>query len=209
MHDEVEETVVVEEPVVVEHVHVHDEPSPVGEMLRFFALVVVLGVVVLVVAAARPLIFGTIVPAVMGENIVVPTAESPRPAEETNSADTETDDNEADEADAEDGDSSTDTGVPDEAGATDDISPTATPSKEDESGETAEESPPPATDSEEPTLINPDEPQQVTHTVVAGETLRSIASQYGVTVPALIAANSLTNPDYIRVGDKLVIPPTP
>jgi hypothetical protein len=175
MHDEVEETVVVEEPVVVEHVHVHDEPSPVGEMLRFFALVVVLGVVVLVVAAARPLIFGTIVPAVMGENIVVPTAESPRPAADPNSADTEIDDNEADEADAEDGDSSTDTDVPDEAGAgaTDDIGPTATPSKEEESGETAEESPPPATDSEEPTLINPDEQQQVTHTVVAGETLRS------------------------------------
>jgi LysM repeat protein len=44
------------------------------------------------------------------------------------------------------------------------------------------------------------------HTVLAGETLGSIAVQYGVTVQALLQANQLANPDLLRVGQELVIP---
>ncbi len=44
------------------------------------------------------------------------------------------------------------------------------------------------------------------HEVKSGETLASIASQYGVTVNAIIRENKLTNPDVINVGQKLFIP---
>jgi LysM repeat protein len=45
-----------------------------------------------------------------------------------------------------------------------------------------------------------------THVVQAGETLYSIASRYGVTVEAIMAANDLTNANYIYVGQRLIIP---
>jgi len=44
------------------------------------------------------------------------------------------------------------------------------------------------------------------HTVKRGETLASIAAQYGVTVAEIAAANSITNPNLISVGQELVIP---
>lgn len=45
-----------------------------------------------------------------------------------------------------------------------------------------------------------------THTVQAGETLYSIAVQYGVTVQTIMQANNLANPDLIRTGQVLEIP---
>jgi LysM repeat protein len=44
------------------------------------------------------------------------------------------------------------------------------------------------------------------HVVQAGETLSSIASRYGVTVEAILAANGLTDPNYVYVGQRLIIP---
>ncbi len=44
------------------------------------------------------------------------------------------------------------------------------------------------------------------HTVQMGETLGKIATQYGLTTAALAKANAITNPDLIRVGQRLVIP---
>jgi putative chitinase len=38
------------------------------------------------------------------------------------------------------------------------------------------------------------------HTVVAGETLSSIAAKYGTTTSALASKNKLANPNYIAVG---------
>jgi LysM repeat protein len=46
----------------------------------------------------------------------------------------------------------------------------------------------------------------VEHVVKPGETLSEIAKAYGVATAALIQANSLANPDSIRVGQKLFIP---
>jgi predicted RNase H-like nuclease (RuvC/YqgF family) len=45
-----------------------------------------------------------------------------------------------------------------------------------------------------------------THTVQRGETLASIADKYGVTVADIAAANGITNPNLITVGQELVIP---
>jgi len=44
------------------------------------------------------------------------------------------------------------------------------------------------------------------HIVQRGETLQSIALKYGVTVRELAAANGIRNPNFIYVGQKLVIP---
>ena len=44
------------------------------------------------------------------------------------------------------------------------------------------------------------------HVVQSGETLGSIAVQYGVTVQSILEANQLANPDILRVGQELVIP---
>lgn len=55
------------------------------------------------------------------------------------------------------------------------------------------------------TTITPT-PRQTRHTVQRGDTLFRIAQQYGVTVDAIIAANELTNPDRLLVGEELIIP---
>jgi spore germination protein len=44
------------------------------------------------------------------------------------------------------------------------------------------------------------------HIVRAGETLARIASRYGLTIAALVAANELTSPDRIPIGLQLSIP---
>ncbi|MCD4690091.1 LysM peptidoglycan-binding domain-containing protein [bacterium] len=44
------------------------------------------------------------------------------------------------------------------------------------------------------------------HEVKRGETLATIASQYGVTINAIVRENNLANPDVISVGQKLFIP---
>ncbi len=45
-----------------------------------------------------------------------------------------------------------------------------------------------------------------THTIAAGETLFSIANRYGTTAQALAAANGLSNPNQIYVGQVLYLP---
>jgi len=47
------------------------------------------------------------------------------------------------------------------------------------------------------------------HVVQAGETLWAISSLYGTTVEALVEANLLANPSFIRTGQLLVIPGAP
>lgn len=44
------------------------------------------------------------------------------------------------------------------------------------------------------------------HEVVAGQTLSGIAARYGVSVQDLAAANAITDPNRIRIGQRLVIP---
>jgi LysM repeat protein len=47
---------------------------------------------------------------------------------------------------------------------------------------------------------------QVIYVVHTGDTLYSIALHFGVTVQALMDANGITNPNYIQVGQTLIIP---
>jgi murein DD-endopeptidase MepM/ murein hydrolase activator NlpD len=47
------------------------------------------------------------------------------------------------------------------------------------------------------------------YTVQAGDTLMIIASRYGVGVEQLIEANTLANPDYLEIGQVLIIPAPP
>ena len=44
------------------------------------------------------------------------------------------------------------------------------------------------------------------YTIVAGDTLSSIAAQFGTDTDAIIAANNIADPDFLTVGDVLQIP---
>jgi LysM repeat protein len=46
-----------------------------------------------------------------------------------------------------------------------------------------------------------------TYTVKSGDTLSKIAKQFGVTVDALVKANNIANPNLIKLGQVLKIPP--
>lgn len=48
--------------------------------------------------------------------------------------------------------------------------------------------------------------QQIKHTVTSGETLYVIAVKYGTTIAKIAAANNITNPNLINVGQVLIIP---
>ena len=48
--------------------------------------------------------------------------------------------------------------------------------------------------------------QSVTHVVQPGETLSQICYTYGSDAQALINANGIVNPNFIYVGQELVIP---
>ena len=45
-----------------------------------------------------------------------------------------------------------------------------------------------------------------TYTVRPGDTLSQIAAWYGVSVGSLMSANGITNPNFIYVGQMLIIP---
>jgi LysM repeat protein len=55
-------------------------------------------------------------------------------------------------------------------------------------------------------LPTPARAQSTIHVVQKGETLYSIARRYGVSVEAICAANGITDPSHIYVGQELVIP---
>ena len=49
-------------------------------------------------------------------------------------------------------------------------------------------------------------PNQTRHTVTSGQTVSSIAKQYGTTISAILKANNLKSNSILRVGQELVIP---
>jgi LysM repeat protein len=55
-------------------------------------------------------------------------------------------------------------------------------------------------------LAAPEAWGETVHVVQWGETLSLIASRYGVTVEAILAANDLHNPNFVYVGQRLTIP---
>lgn len=72
---------------------------------------------------------------------------------------------------------------------------------------------PPASPPEPPpTPPAPTQPEralgdQLVYTIQPGDTLFSIAEQFGVTLDDLVALNNIDNPDLINAGDQLFIPP--
>ncbi len=48
---------------------------------------------------------------------------------------------------------------------------------------------------------------ELEHEVRSGETLLAIAREYGVSMAAIAERNQIANPNYLRVGQRLVIPP--
>ncbi len=67
--------------------------------------------------------------------------------------------------------------------------------------------PPPAGNTEPPPPPPPVVVEPLIYTVQQGDTLFSIARQFGVTVEELIEFNNIANPDVIFVDDTLTIPP--
>lgn len=57
-----------------------------------------------------------------------------------------------------------------------------------------------------PPVITPAVPEVRYHTVQTGETVWDIATQYEVTLEALVAANELADPNRLEPGQRLVIP---
>ncbi|MEO8245636.1 MAG: LysM peptidoglycan-binding domain-containing protein [Chloroflexota bacterium] len=49
-------------------------------------------------------------------------------------------------------------------------------------------------------------PAATVHVVAPGEHLTGIARRYGTTIAALVAANNISNPSFIRVGTQLTVP---
>lgn len=49
--------------------------------------------------------------------------------------------------------------------------------------------------------------KQLIYTINPGDTLLSISRQFGVSLDDLVALNNIENPDNIRAGDQLFIPP--
>lgn len=69
--------------------------------------------------------------------------------------------------------------------------------------------PPPEPPPEPPAPPPPERPAStdLLYTIEQGDTLYSISRQFGISVDTLIEVNNISNPDVIRAGDTLVIPP--
>jgi LysM repeat protein len=58
-----------------------------------------------------------------------------------------------------------------------------------------------------PVTVSPTTTRPTSYVVRAGDSLAAIAARYGLSRAELITANAIANPDMIRVGQQLKIPP--
>ena len=192
--DEVEETPTAETAVTNEPVAPDEAPAAPsetrGELIKFAILALVLLGAVLVVALARPLIFGHIVPAIMGEQEAVP---QPLPVEEMPADADVVEPDEAYPLDAEDPEATEAYPAPGHDGF---IPAVGGPNE-------AEAYPAPADDA---VGVEGEETAVITHTVQANENLTRIAEIYGVSVETIIEFNNIRNPNRIDAGTVLQIP---
>jgi LysM repeat protein len=59
---------------------------------------------------------------------------------------------------------------------------------------------------QQPAKPTPDAARPRTHTVMPGDQLKHIAAQYGLSIWKIVDANSISDPDNLRVGQVLTIP---
>jgi murein DD-endopeptidase MepM/ murein hydrolase activator NlpD len=64
---------------------------------------------------------------------------------------------------------------------------------------------PSATPQQGTTIWIPQEPQQ-TITVTAGDSLWQLAQKYNTTINTIVQQNAISNPNYLKIGQKLVLP---
>jgi LysM repeat protein len=153
-----------------------------GELIKFAILVLVCIGVVGVVALSRPLIFDHILPRIVqSPSLMAPETGVGGVVEDPHPVESLVP---TVEASAE--------------GEGDMFLPSVVTGNDGDGGETAvgdpgEEGPAPT-------------PQPLTHSVQRGETLTLIAEQYNVPVQVLMEANGLINPNYIQIGQTLIIP---
>lgn len=150
------------------------------EYIKFGVLAAILLGTVFVLAVAQPLVFGRIVPAVMGEG---QTGDAPLAVDETMP---ET--------------MSEDTVEPGQPTAVPVVNP-----EESEQGGGAPEAVEPQPESNE-TVEQPTAVTGQIYVVQPGDTLNSIARQFNTSVEAITAANNIQNPDSLLVGTTLTIP---
>lgn len=102
------------------------------------------------------------------------------------------------------------TPIPSEAAVAPSAAPIVLPTVAPAPSATTAPSPQPPTATPEPPTATPEPPAAGprTYTVQPGDTLRSIAEQFGVSVQALLDANGLTpeQADSLRQGQELIIP---
>ena len=164
-----------------------DENNNAGDhqWLKFGILAGILLIVVLVIALLRPIIFGRIVPAVMGGDGTTVVEETVVDETTVEEAPTETNtDAPVDETDT------TGTTVETEAPASEEETTTETPVEE--SGESVDD---------EETAVS-----TITYTVKPGDTIYSIAREHSINPAAIVATNNITDPNNILIGTELLIP---
>lgn len=181
------------------------------EWIKFGVLAGVMAVVVLTVFLIRPLVFGHIIPVIMGEGIVITApveelvpqilvpaiieepAATPRQEEPSNEVEAVAEPAEADTAEA------APAAEPAEA------VPEAAAEEAPEAALSEESAPQPEAAIESVQSALPLAAPLV-HRVKTGDTLIGIAAQYNVTVDQIVAANGLLSANYINIGDDLAIP---
>ena len=87
-------------------------------------------------------------------------------------------------------------------------SPPATPGASPTSAPVASPTPSPSPSPLPSPSLSPTPPSGVTYIVRPGDTLTSIAREFGVTVQAIVETNNIADPDLINVGQVLIIPVT-
>jgi LysM repeat protein len=155
-----------------------------GELVKFGVLALVLLGAVLIVALTRPLIFGHVVPAIMGDGRAPDVVEPLPPADSVPDEDTavdQTDDADTDPEVDDASDSSSETFIPAIGG-------------------------PDTTETEDEAAEDEAETAVIRYTVRPSDNLTKIAEQHGVTVQAIITLNNITNPNRIEAGTVLQIP---
>lgn len=152
-----------------------------NDLVKFGVLLLIMAGVILVVSLTRPLIFGRIVPAVLG------SGQTTAPLPDAGEGDTLT----VPPAEELPGYPAPDSANVPEASCCD---------------AAAYPAPNASTTSTETVTPALEATNFVTHTLQPGENLTKLAQQYGITIEEIIQANNLQNPDSVQAGTALRIP---